>query len=233
MVQLSVVVPVLDDGPALERLLTHLAALCSGAKAGAVEVVVADGGSSDDGLAVAAAHGCTVVHAPRGRGAQLAAAVAASRAPWIWMLHADAVPSLAAMAHLRERADPQRDSPSGWGRFDVAFDDGAGLAVVAYLMNRRSCLSGICTGDQGIFVHRDLLDRVGGVPVQPLMEDIELSRRLKACGRPECRRETVASSPRRWRRDGLVRTVLAMWRWRLRYWLGADPVRLAAEYYRW
>jgi rSAM/selenodomain-associated transferase 2 len=233
MVALSVVVPLLDDGPALARLLGHLADARCDLAPEAMEIVVADGGSSDDGVAVALAHRCTLVHAPRGRGAQLAAGVAASRGSWIWMLHADAVPSREAVAHLLARSDPQKGSEPAWGRFDVAFDEGVGLAVVAFMMNRRSCLTGFCTGDQGIFAHRDLIDRAGGVPVQPLMEDIELCRRLKACAQPQCRRETVVASARRWHRDGLVRTVLSMWRWRLRYWLGADPARLAAEYYRW
>jgi hypothetical protein len=98
-------------------------------------------------------------------------------------------------------------------------------------MNLRSCLTAICTGDQGMFVHRDLLAAVGGMPGQPLMEDIELSRRLKRVRRPRCRREVIGTSARRWLRRGVLRTILSMWRFRLRYWLGADPAQLAREYY--
>ena len=108
---------------------------------------------------------------------------------------------------------------------------GTPLEIVARSMNLRSCLTGICTGDQGIFAHRQLLEGIGGMPRQSLMEDIELSRRLRARQRPDCRAERVGTSPRRWRERGTVRTVVSMWRFRLRYWLGADAEHLAREYY--
>lgn len=222
---LCVVVPVLNDAPALAALLARLQ---SARDAGLAEVVVADGGSDDDSRAVALQGGCRVIDSRRGRGAQLAAGVAAATAPWLWLLHADATPTPATWRYLRQLPGT---SP-GWGRFDVEFAAGGALAVVAFFMNRRSCLTGICTGDQGIFVHRSLLDAAGGMPGQPLMEDIELSRRLKRLGRPRCRPERLGASARRWQHRGLMRTVLSMWWFRLRYWLGADPERLAAEYYR-
>ena len=105
------------------------------------------------------------------------------------------------------------------------------LVVVAALMNWRSRLTGIATGDQGIFAHRSLLDAVGGVPLQALMEDVELSKRLKSCSRPLCPRATLTTSGRRWRTRGVLRTIVGMWWFRLRYWLGVDPERLAGEYY--
>ena len=105
------------------------------------------------------------------------------------------------------------------------------LRMVAALMNRRSALTGICTGDQGIFVHRALLDAVAGMPRQPLMEDIELSRRLRRLARPQRLRGPLRASARRWLSRGPVRTILSMWAFRLRYWLGASPERLAREYY--
>jgi hypothetical protein len=99
-------------------------------------------------------------------------------------------------------------------------------------MNWRSRATGICTGDQGIFVARALLQQVGGIPRQSLMEDVELSKRLKAVGRPRAERPLLVASARRWRARGLWRTILSMWRFRLRYWAGADPEQLAREYYR-
>ena len=120
-----------------------------------------------------------------------------------------------------------------WGRFDV---DIAGrsrmLPVIAALMNLRSRWTGIATGDQAIFVRRTLFDAVGGFPDQPLMEDIELSRRLCRRHRPACLRQRVCTSGRRWEKHGLWRTMLLMWRLRLAFWLGADPNRLAAQYVR-
>jgi len=220
--RVSVVVPVLNDARALESLLPRMAG------SPRLEIIVADGGSVDRSAAVTRAHGCRLVSSRPGRGYQLAEGCAGARAPWIWMLHADSVPSPEAFNHLLGLS-PEHP---GWGRFSVSLAPGAPLEIVACSMNLRSRLTGICTGDQGIFVHRELLDAVGGVPRQSLMEDIELSRRLKARQRPSCRGERIASSPRRWRAQGTLRTVLSMWLFRLRYWLGTDAERLAREYYR-
>ncbi|MFU8815753.1 MAG: TIGR04283 family arsenosugar biosynthesis glycosyltransferase [Pseudomonadales bacterium] len=220
---MSVVIPVRDDARPLAALLAKL----RDAASADLEVIVVDGGSRDGSDVVAGRGGAALLRSPPGRGFQLAAGAAAARGAWIWMLHADADPSPEALAHLRGRADE-----AAWGRFAVRFDGAPRMALVAVAMNARSCLTGICTGDQGIFVHRDLLARAGGVPRQSLMEDIELCRRLKRLARPECRQEIVGTSARRWQRRGTLRTIIAMWRFRLRYWLGADPEQLAREYYR-
>jgi rSAM/selenodomain-associated transferase 2 len=222
-VSVSVVIPVRNDAPAVERLLTLIAGLV----APGFEIIVVDGGSCDASCAVADSAGVRLIRTRPGRGHQLAEGAAAAAGAWIWMLHADSAPSTQAIAHLRARgAEP------AWGRFTVDFGTGGIMALVARLMNIRSCLTGICTGDQGIFVHRDLLSQIGGVPRQSLMEDVELSRRLRRRQRPVCRRERIGTSPRRWQRNGTFQTIFAMWRFRLRYWLGADPEQLAREYYR-
>jgi GT2 family glycosyltransferase len=104
------------------------------------------------------------------------------------------------------------------------------LRVVAALMNLRSRLTGIATGDQAIFVTREAFERVGGFPAQPLMEDIELSRRLKRLGRPACLRERVCTAGRRWEQRGVWRTIFLMWRLRWRYWRGVSAARLAEAY---
>lgn len=221
--RVSVVVPVLNDAAPLSRLLTRF---CSEAREH-LEIIVVDGGSEDESAAVAEAAGCRMVSSRRGRGHQMAEGVSRARALWIWMLHADCEPSSEAVFHLIHR-------PAGepaWGRFRVSLEPGAPLEVVAWFMNARSRLTGVCTGDQGIFVHRSLLERAGGVPRQSLMEDIELSSRLRRLCAPEHRPEIVGTSPRRWQRCGAIRTILSMWHFRLRYWLGADAERLAREYY--
>lgn len=191
-----------------------------------LEIVVVDGGSVDGSVALAEKMGARVLTSPSGRGLQLNTGCRAARGPLIWMLHADAAPS--------ERAINWMVAQQGriWGRFDVGFDErGPALGLLSMLMNRRSRLTGICTGDQGIFVHRDLLKSIGGIPEQPLMEDIELCRRLNALCQPLCSKHIVTTSARRWRRNGFLRTVLSMWWFRIRYWLGADPEVLAGEYY--
>jgi rSAM/selenodomain-associated transferase 2 len=118
-----------------------------------------------------------------------------------------------------------------WGRFDVAIEGRlAGLGMVATMMNLRSRLTGIATGDQAIFVTLVAFEQVGGFPDLPLMEDIALSTRLKRIARPACLRQRVVTSGRRWEKHGLWRTILAMWRLRLRFFFGADPQALAREY---
>ncbi|WP_339845828.1 glycosyltransferase family 2 protein [uncultured Halopseudomonas sp.] len=119
-----------------------------------------------------------------------------------------------------------------WGRFDVCLSPSSpALNVVAWMMNQRSRLTGICTGDQAIFVRRDLLNQVGGYADIPLMEDIDLSKRLKRFSPPACIRTPLSTSSRRWQQNGVIRTILLMWSLRLQYWAGVSPVRLAEKYY--
>ncbi len=223
--ELTVVIPVLDDARPLDRLLAELRA----AAGAALDIVVVDGGSRDDSGAIARRWGARLIESAPGRGSQLQQGVVAGRGDWLWLLHADTSDVAAALAFLQDNLG----TAPGWGRFDVAFDQpSALLGVVSAMMNWRSRWSGICTGDQGIFAHRRLLESVGGVPRQPLMEDIELSRRLKPLCRPQARTEVLTTSARRWRQRGVVRTIASMWWFRLRYWLGTDPAQLARRYYR-
>ncbi len=117
-----------------------------------------------------------------------------------------------------------------WGRFDVQFNEGPLLGLIAFFMNLRSRITGIATGDQAIFVSRTAFHVNGGFPAIALMEDVALSTRLKRHGRPLCLRARVTTSPRRWKENGTLRTVFLMWRLRLAYFLGVDPRRLARRY---
>ena len=220
--RVSVVIPVLNDAACLARLLADL-------RAGpGLQVVVVDGGSGDETLAVARAGADVVLRASAGRGEQLHAGVARAAHPWLWLLHAD---SRVAPAVAR---DFVRGPPAcGWGWFDVRLDGGAWpLRVVEAAMNWRSALTGVTTGDQGIYVHRDLLQAAGGIPRQPLMEDVELCRRLRRLAKPRRAGGVIVTSSRRWERDGVPRTVASMWLLRLRYFLGASASTLAERYYR-
>ena len=190
-------------------------------------MIVVDGGSDDATVELAAAQADRVVAAALGRARQMNAGAALARAPVLLFLHAD--------TRLPEGADrliqAAVERGSSWGRFDVRIDGRARmLRVVAKMMNLRSRLTGIATGDQAIFVTRMAFQRAGGFPDQPLMEDIELSRRLRLLAWPACLRDPVVTSGRRWERHGVWHTIFLMWRLRWRYWRGASPQALAEVY---
>lgn len=221
VVPASVVVPVFNDAEPLRSLLADLRG------DSALEIVVVDGGSSDGSAAVAERSADAVVAAVRSRGGQLCAGAARASHDWLWFLHADSRVSAAALAAFQAVR-----GGCGWGWFDVRLSGAAWpLRVVEASMNRRAAATGIATGDQGVFVHRRLLDAVGGVPRQPLMEDVELCKRLRRIAKPRRLRESIETSSRRWERDGVARTVWGMWALRLRYSLGEDAAALAERYY--
>ncbi|HVV61953.1 MAG TPA: TIGR04283 family arsenosugar biosynthesis glycosyltransferase [Pseudolabrys sp.] len=220
---LSIIVPVLNEPDEIEAALRALAPL----RARGAEVVVADGGSRDRTAALACPFADHVIIAPRGRAAQMNAGAAVATGSVLLFLHADTrLPDDADQSILTALARTGRN----WGRFDVRIDGGGLLALVAALMNARSRLTGIATGDQAMFVTREAFAAAGGFPAIALMEDVGLSRALKRQGRPLCLRARAVTSSRRWRTHGLVRTVLLMWRLRLAYFLGADPAKLAQAY---
>ncbi len=220
---LSIVMPALDEAAGIVATLQALAPL----RARGVELVLADGGSSDGTAGLAAPWVDTVVAAPRGRALQMNAGAAKARGEVLLFLHADTrLPHQADQLLLQAIA-----AGACWGRFDVCIEGRpAMLRVVGALMNQRSRLSGIATGDQAMFVTRAAFAQVGGFPAQPLMEDIELSRRLKGLGRPACLRARVRTSGRRWEQRGVWRTIVLMWWLRWRYWRGESPARLAQAY---
>jgi rSAM/selenodomain-associated transferase 2 len=222
--RLSVIVPVLDEAAAIERMLQALQPLrtCS------TEVIVVDGGSSDGTADIAAPLADHLIRSARGRAHQMNAGAAASSGDVLLFLHADTLLPDGADALIRAGL---KASGRAWGRFDVTIDGHpAMLRLIARLMNLRSRLTGIATGDQGIFVRREDFFTVGGFPAQPLMEDIEMSSRLKARSAPLCLRAHVTTSGRRWEKHGIWRTVFLMWSLRLRYRLGTKAEKLARTY---
>jgi len=223
---LSIIIPTLNAAPALPATA---AALMEGVEAGLVRhLVLSDGGSTDWTARIAQELGALWEPGPKGRGGQLARGAARTGAPWLLFLHADTrLPEGALQAierGLRERG-------LLWGRFDVRIAGRAWmLSLVARMMNARSRLTGIATGDQAVFVMRSAFEAAGGFPDQPLMEDIELSKRLRAHSRPLCLRAAVTTSGRRWDENGALRTVLLMWWLRWRYWRGTPAGELAQAY---
>ena len=221
--KLSIVMPVLDEAAAIVATLQALAPY----RARGVEVIVVDGGSSDDTTALARPFADRVLTAPRGRALQMNAGAAAAEGNVFLFLHADTrLPANADALIIDGLARTQR----AWGRFDVRFDDGGWLRLIAFMMNWRSWASGICTGDQAMFMTRAAFEEIGGFPAVALMEDVAASARLKRIGRPLCLSAPVTTSGRRWRKHGIWRTVLLMWRLRLAYFFGGDPKSLARHY---
>lgn len=218
---LSIVVPTLNEAAGIEEALRSLAPL----RARGVEVVVADGGSSDGTPHLAQPLADHVLTAPRGRAMQMNAGAAEAHGDLLLFLHAD--------TRLPPDADLLvRDAlmEGLWGRFDVSFDERGVFVLIALMMNLRSRLTGIATGDQAMFVTRAAFARAGGFPPIALMEDVALSAHLKRFGRPAALHARVTTAARRWRRHGIARTVLLMWRLRLAYFCGADPEKLARLY---
>ena len=224
MPSFSIIVPVLDEAPGIVAALEALSPL---RHAGA-SVLVVDGGSTDATRALAVPLADRVIEAPRGRATQMNAGARASEADILVFLHADT--TLPGNALDKISAGLARTGRH-WGRFDATIA-GADplLALVALLMNLRSRITGVATGDQAIFVRRDAFEAVGGFPEIPLMEDVAISKRLLRRTRPLALEDRVVTSARRWERHGTLRTIFLMWRLRLAYAFGADPRRLARRY---
>ncbi|MCK5480108.1 MAG: TIGR04283 family arsenosugar biosynthesis glycosyltransferase [Gammaproteobacteria bacterium] len=222
--RISVIIPALNEAGCIARTLDRLQAM----RRRGHEVVVVDGGSDDETMTISHSLADQVIRAPRGRSNQMRAGAVVANGSVIWFLHADTLPVESADLLILEvlvRRSTQ------WGRFDILFSgDRFLLKVVALLMNFRARVTGIATGDQGIFMTRTLYEKVGGIPAIPLMEDIALCRFLRQSGCPAVIKRKLASSPRRWETHGIVRTILRMWSLRLAYFAGVDPVRLAKYY---
>ncbi len=229
---IALIMPVLNEAERIESSLSDLPGYDQ-----VQEVVVVDGGSEDGTPTIAARfaddsrrtgkRAVLVLNAGRGRAAQMNSAARLCRSDILLFVHAD--------TRLPTRApDLVREAMQGnhvWGRFDVRLEDnGFVFRLIEWLMNWRSALTGIATGDQAIFVWRTVFDSLGGYARIDLMEDIELCKRLKKVGRPARIREKAAVSTRRWRCHGIIRTVLLMWMLRLLYWLGIPGDRLARLY---
>jgi rSAM/selenodomain-associated transferase 2 len=220
---ISIIIPVLNEATAIDHVLKRIRL-----QPGNPEVIVVDGGSIDNTLALSKAAADKVLSAPRGRANQMNAGAAVASHEVLLFLHADTfLPDEATSMVMQGLAS----GIYNWGRFDVDIDGQPRmLRLVALLMNWRSRLTGIATGDQAIFITKREFCSVGGFPAQPLMEDIELSSRLKRRSAPLCLRARVSTSGRRWETGGVWRTIFLMWVLRLRYWLGAPAERLAKAY---
>ena len=224
MSRLSIIIPALNEAAGIAVTLAALQPF----RARGVEVIVVDGGSGDGTIECARALADRVLGAPCGRAVQMNAGAAAASGDALLFLHADTIlPPGADELVLYGLSDTGRT----WGRFDITIEGSNPLLrIVSGMMNWRSQITGIATGDHAIFVTHEAFKTAGGYPAIPLMEDIALSKRLKRIGRPLCLAARARTSGRRWTKHGVVRTILLMWRLRFSYWRGADPAALALRY---
>lgn len=223
--KVSIIIPVLDERENLDRLLESLQEI----RAGGHEVIVVDGGSHDASLELAEERSDMAISHRRGRGTQMNAGAQHATGDIFLFLHAD---TRLPREFLHEVMAACSGSPRQWGFFQVRLSGENRLfRIIESCMNLRSRLTGIATGDQCLFVTKQLFRETGGYEEIPIMEDIALCRRLQAVYQPLIIGQSVITSSRRWQQHGTVKTIFRMWFMRLAYFLGVNPSWLARLYY--
>jgi len=221
-VQLSIIIPVLNEADSLDqglaRLFSHRWVLDD------CEVILCDGGSQDDSLEIARRYPCRIVCSARGRATQMNQGAAVARGRHLLFLHADSI--------LPQNLDRLFPGDARWGHFRLRLDNAAFVyRMIEFAINLRSRVTRVAGGDQGLFFARDFFNGLGAFPPIPLMEDIAICKKARRKARPEIIEAAMHSSSRRWQNNGVVKTILLMWSLRLAYWLGVDPARLHRLYY--
>jgi rSAM/selenodomain-associated transferase 2 len=220
--QFSIIIPALNEEQAIANCLSAIQGYREIA-----EVIVVDGGSTDNTYKQARPLCDRVIVSDRGRAIQMNAGANCAVGDVLIFLHADTFLPEEALNRITTNINHRQQ----WGRFDVELRGSHPmLLVVAKLMNWRSRLTGIATGDQVIFVTKQLFEAVGRYPEIAIMEDVALSKNLKLVCPPVCLVDKAISSGRRWEQFGVLKTILLMWSLRLRYFFGIDPATLAQLY---
>ena len=221
--KISVIVPVLNEEVDLSRIKSHLRSICDQGH----EVIIVDGGSTDNTLVIAYEITDQVIVSQAGRALQMNSGASVASGKVLLFLHVDTFLPDNVVRILTDSFTGE----SFWGRFDVRLSNKKYIyRLIESMMNLRSCLTSIVTGDQAIFIEKNLFDRVGGFPEIALREDIEISRKLKKVSKAVCLKHKVVTSSRRWETNGVISTVLLMWKLRLYYFFGVSPDKLNQMY---
>lgn len=220
--RLSIIIPVLNEADCLDQCLSELFAQpwvrrhC--------EVIVSDGGSVDDSLAIAAVYPCRIESSDRGRAPQMNIGASVARGRKLLFLHADSA--------LPDDFGDKLQRDAAWGFFRLRLNHAAAVyRMIETAINLRSRITQVAGGDQGLYFTREFFDALGGFPAIPLMEDIAVCKAARKRARPAVIESRIVSSPRRWQDNGVIKTILLMWSLRLAYWLGVSPSRLHRIYY--
>jgi rSAM/selenodomain-associated transferase 2 len=219
----SIIIPILNEEANIATVLASLQSL----RQQDHEVIIVDGGSSDDTVDIARDGADIIIRSDRGRARQMNAGANLASGDVLLFLHADTRLPENAVELIRQALINKR-----WGRFDVRLSGTHPLfRLIEFMMNWRSRISGIATGDQAMFIEKKLFAETGGFAETPLMEDIALSKILKHYSRPACIGVPVLTSSRRWEEYGILKTIVLMWRLRLAYFFGVSPEQLVRRYH--
>ena len=219
---ISIIIPVLNEEQSVKALLQQLQIY----RQQGHEIIVVDGGSDDETVSISKRLADKVIMSESDRARQMNKGVAESTNEVLWFLHADTSITENVIETIQESL-----IKNDWGRFNIKLSGSHFLfRIIEKMINIRSCVSSIATGDQGIFVKRKTFESVGGYSDGPLMEDVALSEKLKNISRPACLKEMLTTSSRRWEKNGIIKTILLMWRLRFLYWFGVSPDELAKLY---
>ena len=220
--RVSIIIPALNEERSIAATVTAVKALQP------YELIVVDGGSTDDTCKTCQRLGVTALLSPPGRGTQMNHGARQATGDVLLFLHADTrLPGSA----LEDIIGALRKPHCIGGRFDVELDGAHWMfRVIGAMINLRSRISKVATGDQAIFVRRDIFAELGGYPNMALMEDVAFSRALKRRGPVVCLGSRVVTSARRWEAEGIWRTMVKMWTVKLLYFLGISPLHLKRFY---
>ena len=223
--KISIVIPTLNEAKDIQKTLALLQPL----RERGHEIIISDGGSTDNTTKLAASLADKIISSAKSRASQMNTGAKKASGDILWFLHADTFIPENSDIIIRNHL---QNSNKVWGRFNIRLSGQHFLfRIIERMVNLRSKLTGIATGDQGIFIRQEYFKKLNGFSEIPLMEDIEISTRLKSFSSPICLTQKLITSSRRWEKHGILKTVFLMWQLRLAYFMGTSANKLARKYH--